>query len=108
MRLLDLIEQNNAVRIALHALRQLAALFVAYISRRRANQLAHGVLLHELRHIEPDQRFFTPEQELSQRPGHLGLTDARWPKEQEAADWPRRIFETRTRPSNPPRKGKDR
>ena len=39
MRLLDFVEQDDRVRVALHLLRQLAALFVADVSGRRPNQL---------------------------------------------------------------------
>ncbi len=41
MSLLDLVQQHHAVRIALDAFRQLSALFVAHVSRRRTDQLAH-------------------------------------------------------------------
>src|SRR5205823_13458066 len=55
MRLLDFVEQHYRVRSALHALGNLSALFVAYVPRRRPDQLRNRLLLHELRHIEPDQ-----------------------------------------------------
>ena len=55
VRLLDLIQQHHRIRRPLHSFGELAALFVAHVSRRRADQLAHRVLLHEFRHIEADQ-----------------------------------------------------
>src|ERR1700738_4963040 len=48
-----------------------AALVVANVSRRRADQAAHGVLLHVLGHVELDQGRFVTEQELGQRLGRL-------------------------------------
>src|ERR1700722_9683961 len=108
MRLLDLIEQHHTIRIALPPLRKLTALFIPDISRRRTDQLADRMLLHELRHIETDERLLRAEQKLRQSARHLRLTHAGRPKEQEAPDRPRRIFETRTRPPNRPRQRRDR
>src|ERR1019366_8120115 len=54
MRLLHFIEQHHGVGRALHALGQLAALFVADIAGRRSDQLRYGMFLHELRHVEAD------------------------------------------------------
>src|SRR5438105_18601 len=83
MRLLDFIEQNNGVRVPLYAFGQLPAFLVADVARRRSDQLRHGMLFHELRHIEADQRFLTAEEELSQRPRHFRLSDAGWSQEKE-------------------------
>ena len=38
MGLFDLVEQHHAVRLAAHGLGELAALLIAHISRRRADQ----------------------------------------------------------------------
>src|SRR6266567_4564577 len=67
MRLLDFVEQHYRVRCALHALGKLSALFVAYVSRRRTDQLRNRVLLHELGHIEADQSLLDAEHELRER-----------------------------------------
>src|SRR5688572_18841710 len=83
MRLFDLIQKNDGIRIALHALRELASLFVAHVPGRRSDQFRHRVLFHELRHVETNQRFFTTEEELRQRPRHLRFADASWSEEQE-------------------------
>ena len=83
MRLLDFVEQDDRIRRALHAFGQLAALFVADVAGRRADQLRDRVLFHELGHIEADQRFFAAEQELGQRAGDFGLADAGGTQEQE-------------------------
>ncbi len=85
MRLLDFVEQDDRVRRALHALGELAAFFVAHVSRRRADQLRDRVLLHELRHIEADQRLLAAEHELRQGARDFGLADAGRSEEQEAS-----------------------
>ena len=52
MRLLDFIEQDDAIRPAAHRFGQIAALFVAHIAGRCADQARDRVLLHELRHVD--------------------------------------------------------
>ena len=56
VRLLDLVEQDHAVGLAAHRLGQVAALLVADVARRRADQPRDRVLLHELGHVDADQR----------------------------------------------------
>ena len=112
VRLLDLVEQHDRVRIPLHLLGELTALFVADVSGRRANQLADRVLLHVLGHVEADQRVVAAEQEIGQRAGKLRLADAGRTEEHEAADRPRRVLqirrasaESRARPPKSPSPG---
>ena len=93
MRLLDFVEQDDRVRIALHLLGELPALFVADVSGRRADQLRHRVLLHVLGHVEADERVVAAEQEVRQRARQLGLADAGRTEEHEAADGPVRILQ---------------
>jgi len=59
--LLDFVEQDDGIRRPLDALGELAALLVAHVARRRADELGDGVLLHELRHIEADERLVGAE-----------------------------------------------
>src|ERR1700690_1528841 len=92
MRLFNLIQKNDRVRSAADSLGQLAALCVAYVSRRRADQFRNRVLLHVLGHVEADERFFAAEEELAEAAGHFGLADAGRPEEQEAAYWTARSF----------------
>ena len=61
MGLFDFVEQNDGVRIPLYTLGKLAAFLIADIPWRRSDQLRHRMLFHELRHVEPDQRFFAAE-----------------------------------------------
>ena len=54
--LLDLVEQDHAVALAAHGLGQLAALVEADVAWRRADEAAHVVALHELAHVDLDER----------------------------------------------------
>ena len=91
MRLLDLVEQHDRIRLAPHGLGEIAALLVADVARRRADQPRDGVLLHELRHVDADHRLLGVEQERGERLRELGLADARGAQEQERAVRPVRI-----------------
>ena len=98
MRLLDFVEQDHRVRVPLHLLGELPALFVPHVPRRRADQLADRVLLHVLRHVEADERMVAAEQQVGQGARQLGLADTRRPEEQEAAHRARRRLQARPRP----------
>lgn len=54
MRLLQLVQQQKAVRLAPHSLSQLATFLVALKARRRPNHLGHCMLLSELAHVQLD------------------------------------------------------
>ena len=92
--LLDLVEQHHGERLAAHGLGELAALLVADVAGRRADEPADGVLLHVLAHVEHDQRRVVAEQELGERLGQLGLADAGRAEEDERAAGPLRVLET--------------
>ena len=55
MRLLDLIEQQHAMRMLGDGLGEQAALVEADVARRRADQARHGVALHVLGHVEAQE-----------------------------------------------------
>ena len=95
--LFDLVEQHDAVGVAAHGLGQLAALLIADISRRRADQAGDAELLHILGHVDADEVFLVVKQRLGQRFGQLGLADAGGPQEQKAADGPPRVGDTGAR-----------
>ncbi len=78
--------RTHGVRAAAHGLGQLAALVVADVAGRRADEAADGVLLHVLRHVDADHRVLRVEHELGQRARQLGLADAGRAEEQEVAD----------------------
>src|SRR5918994_1919559 len=93
VRLLDLVEQEHAVRLAPHGLGELAALVVPDVAGRRADEPGHGVLLHVLRHVDADHRLLVAEQELGERPRELGLPDAGGAEEDERAGGALRVLQ---------------
>ena len=101
-------KSTTRVRPAADRLGQLAALVVADVARRRADQPADGVLLHVLGHVDPDHRLVAVEQELGQRPRQLGLADPGRAEEDEAAERPVRVLQTRPRPPDRVRHRRDR
>ena len=86
MRLLQLVEQHHRIRPAAHRLGELAALLVADVARRRADQPRHGVLLQVLAHVDAGQRALVVEQPGGQRLGQLRLADAGGAQEDEGAE----------------------
>ncbi|ABA48459.1 200 kDa antigen p200, putative [Burkholderia pseudomallei 1710b] len=94
MRLLDLVEQQHAVRLLRDGLGQQAALVEPDVSGRRADQAAHRVTLHVFRHVEADQLDAERERQLAR---HFGLADARRAGEQERADRLVELAEARAR-----------
>src|SRR5439155_1883214 len=96
VRLLDLVEEDDAVGLPPHDLGQLSALLVADVAGRGADQARDGVLLHVLGHVEADERLLAVEQELGERARELGLPDARGAEEDERADRPVRVLDAGT------------
>ena len=94
MRLLDLVEQQHAVRVLVDAVGQQAALVEADIARRRADQPRDRVLLHVLRHVEAQE---LDAHELGELLRDFGLADAGRAREQIAADRLLRLAQTRAR-----------
>src|SRR6266851_2526358 len=83
-----LVEQHHAVGPAADRLGELAALLVAHVARRRADQPGDRVLLAVLAHVDPDHGPLVVKEELGERLGQLGLADAGRPEEQERAGRP--------------------
>jgi len=67
MSLFDFIEQYYGIGTSSYRFGQLPALFIADVSRRRTDQSAHIVLLHEFAHVQPDERILVTEHKLRQR-----------------------------------------
>ena len=93
VRLLDLVEQDDRVGLAPHRLGELAALLVADVAGRRADQPGDGVLLHVLGHVDAHHVVLGVEQRLGQRLRELGLADAGGAEEDERADRPARVLD---------------
>ena len=86
MGLLDLVEQDHGVGPPAHGLGQLAAVAVADVAGRRADQPRDRVRLAVLGHVDPDERLLGREQPLGDRLDELGLADAGRAHEQEAPE----------------------
>jgi hypothetical protein len=98
--LLDLVEQHDRVRPAADALGELAALFVADVAGRRADQAADVVLLHVLGHVDLHQRVLVAEHELGQRLGQQRLADAEGPMKMKLPIGRVRVLQAGARPAD--------
>mmetsp|Transcript_388 Transcript_388/g.857 ORF Transcript_388/g.857 Transcript_388/m.857 type:complete len:369 (-) Transcript_388:28-1134(-) len=87
MRLLDLVQEDDAVRPPAHRLRELPALIVAHVAGWRAHEPRHAVLLHVLAHVQPHHVPLVVEELCGERLGELGLAHAGGAQEQEGAGW---------------------
>ena len=67
VRLLNFVEQDHGIRFAPHRFGQVAALFIADIAGRRADQAGDRMLLHEFTHVDTDHVFFRIKEEFRQR-----------------------------------------
>src|SRR6266487_972916 len=94
--LFDFVEQNDAVGFATYCLSELAALFIADISWRGANQASCRMAFHKFRHVDFDQGIFAPKHEFGKRFSKLGLTDTCWPHKDERTDGAFRVLQTCT------------
>ena len=83
MGLLHFIEKQHRIGPATHGLRELPPFLVTDVARRSTDQPGHGVPLHELAHVEANQRLLFIKQRPRQRLRQLGLADAGRPQEQE-------------------------
>ncbi len=97
VRLFDLIEQHDGVRLAAHGLGELAALVVADVSGRRADETRDGEFLHVLGHVDAHHAALIVKQALGQCLGQFRLADTRRAKEQERADRAVRVADAGTR-----------
>ena len=85
--------RTTAVVLAADRLGQLAALVEADVAGRRADEAADVVALHELAHVDLDERVLAAEHELGERLGELRLPDAGRAEEDERADRALRVLE---------------
>ena len=107
MGFFDFVQQDDRIGRAAHAFGELAALFVADIAWRRADQLRYGMLLHVFRHIEANERLLAAEEELGEPASHFGLAHAGGAKEQETSDGAARRFEAGAAAANGASQGGD-
>ena len=97
VRLLDFVEQDHLIGTPAHRFGEHAAFLITDITRRRADEAGHGMLLHELAHVDAHQRGVIVEQKGGKRLGELRLADARGAEEQERADGPVRVLQSGAR-----------
>src|SRR5699024_5343312 len=100
MGLLDLIQQDDRVRLPAHGFRQLAALVVAHIAGRCPYQTADAVALHIFTHIDAHHGIFVVEEEVGQRTSQLGFAHAGRAKEEKRTDRPLFVLQTGARTAN--------
>ena len=93
VRLLDLVEEEDGVRLAAHRLGELPALLVADVARRGADEPGDGVALHVLGHVDAHERLLAVEEGLGERLGELGLADPGRAEEEERADRAARVLD---------------
>ncbi len=86
MRLLDFVEEHDLIGPAAYSLCERAALFIADIARRCADETGDRMLLHVFRHVEAHEGGIVVEQERRQRFGQLCLADTGGPEEHEGTD----------------------
>ena len=94
VRLFNLVEQQDAVRMLVHAVGQKPPLVEADIAGRRADQAADRVLFHVFRHVEAQH---LDAERACQLLGDLGLADAGRTREQVVADRLFRLAQTGAR-----------
>src|SRR4029079_14962598 len=84
--LLDLVEQDHAVVLAAPRLGELPPPAEADVAGRGPDEPRHVVALHELAHVDLDERVLAAEHELGERLRQLRLPDAGRAEEDERAD----------------------
>mmetsp|Transcript_9323 Transcript_9323/g.42427 ORF Transcript_9323/g.42427 Transcript_9323/m.42427 type:complete len:337 (+) Transcript_9323:873-1883(+) len=97
VRLLHLVEEDDAVGPAPHSLRELATFLEADVTRGRADEPGHRVLLHVLAHVDSDHGLLRVEEEGGERLGELRLAHAGGSEEHEGRDGTVGIGQTRAR-----------
>ena len=93
MRLFDFVEEHHGIGLAPHLLRELTALLVTDVARRRADEPRGRVLFHILRHVDAHDGALIAEERLRQRAAELRLAHARGTEKEEAANRTVRISE---------------
>ncbi len=68
--LFDFVQQQHAMRMLIDAIREQAALIVADIAGRRADQTRDRVALHVFGHVKPQQ---LDAHDVGERPRNFGL-----------------------------------
>ena len=83
MRLINLVEQQDAEWFLLDCVRKLSTRTVSHISRRRTDEPLIGMRLSVFTHIKAYHKFLISENDLGQRLGQLRLTGTGRPRQKE-------------------------
>ena len=94
MRLLDLVQQDDAVGVGADGIHQQSALLEPDVAGRRADQAGHGVLLHVFAHVVARELVAEVQRQLF---GELGFADTGRTGKEEGAGRPVRLPEPRAR-----------
>src|SRR2546430_6613042 len=78
MRLFYFVEKDNRIWPAADCFRELSALFVSDVTRRRTDQTRGGELFHVLRHVDLNQCVGVAEHELGQCASEIGFANSGW------------------------------
>ena len=97
MGFLDFVEQHDGVGVLADLIHQQSAFLVSHVSRRRAVEQGHGVLLLEFGHVEADEGRLVAEEEGGQGLRQFRLTGSRGTQEEEGAHGLAFLVEARTR-----------
>src|SRR4051812_18679710 len=81
MRLLDFIEEDHRIGPPPDLFGQLAAFVITDVAWRRANHSRYRMLLHVLRHVDPNHGLIVIEHELRNSTSEFRFTYARGAKE---------------------------
>ena len=84
--LFDFVEEDDGVGAAADGLGELAALVVADVAGRGADEAGDGVLVEVLGHVEADHGVLVVEEEFGEGAGEFGLADAGGAEKEEGAD----------------------
>ena len=91
MRFFDFVEEDDAVRATAHGFGQVAALIVADVTGRCADEAGNAVFFHVFAHVEADDGFVAVEEEGSEGAAQFGFADAGRAEEKEGTDGAVRI-----------------
>ena len=100
MCLLDLIEEDDRVRLATNSLRQLPSFVVAYVSRRSTDETSGGELLLIFTHINTGEHRLVIKEHLGKSLGKLRLPHTCSSEEEEGAYRTLGILKACTRATN--------
>ena len=96
MGFLNLIQQDNGIRLATNLFGQLAAFLIAHISRSGTNHTRYGVFLHILAHIDTYQGIGRAKHIFCQLLCQMRLTHTSRAKEHKGSDGMVRVFQPYT------------